>query len=34
LEELAIPKYVEFRDVLPKTPSGKIDKLALKQEVK
>jgi acyl-CoA synthetase (AMP-forming)/AMP-acid ligase II len=34
LEELAIPKYVEFRDVLPKNPSGKIDKLALKQEVK
>jgi acyl-CoA synthetase (AMP-forming)/AMP-acid ligase II len=34
LEELAIPKYVEFMNVLPKSPSGKIDKLALKQEVK
>ncbi len=31
LEEFAIPKYVEFRDFLPKTPSGKIDKLALKK---
>jgi acyl-CoA synthetase (AMP-forming)/AMP-acid ligase II len=34
LEEFAIPKYVEFRNVLPKNPSGKIDKLALKQGVK
>jgi long-chain acyl-CoA synthetase len=32
LEEFAIPKYIEFRDSLPKTSSGKIDKLALKQE--
>jgi acyl-CoA synthetase (AMP-forming)/AMP-acid ligase II len=32
LEEFAIPKYVEFRASLPKTSSGKIDKLALKQE--
>ena len=31
LEEFAIPKYVEFRDVLPKNPSGKIDKLALRR---
>lgn len=32
LEEFAIPKYFVFRDCLPKNPSGKIDKLALKQE--
>jgi len=32
LEEFAIPKYFVFRDSLPKNPSGKIDKLALKQE--
>ncbi|MCX5834891.1 MAG: AMP-binding protein, partial [Deltaproteobacteria bacterium] len=32
LEEFVIPKYFEFRDSLPKNPSGKIDKLALKQE--
>ncbi|MEW6375905.1 MAG: AMP-binding protein [Thermodesulfobacteriota bacterium] len=32
LEEFAIPKYIEFRDSLPKTSSGKIDKLTLKQE--
>ena len=32
LEEFAIPKYIEFRASLPKTSSGKIDKLALKQE--
>lgn len=31
LEEFAIPKYVEFRSSLPRTSSGKIDKLALKQ---
>ena len=31
LEEFAIPKYIEFRDSLPKTSSGKIDKLPLKQ---
>jgi acyl-CoA synthetase (AMP-forming)/AMP-acid ligase II len=34
LEELAIPKYVEFRNVLPKNPSGKIDKLKLKEEAR
>lgn len=34
LEEFAIPKYIEFRDALPKTSSGKIDKLTLKQEGK
>jgi amino acid adenylation domain-containing protein len=34
LEEFAIPKYIEFRASLPKTSSGKIDKLALKQEIK
>jgi acyl-CoA synthetase (AMP-forming)/AMP-acid ligase II len=33
LEEFAIPKYIEFRDSLPKTSSGKIDKLTLKQEI-
>jgi acyl-CoA synthetase (AMP-forming)/AMP-acid ligase II len=33
LEEFAIPKYIEFRDSLPKTSSGKIDKLTLKQEM-
>jgi len=32
LEEFVIPKYFEFRDSLPKNPSGKIDKLVLKQE--
>jgi long-chain acyl-CoA synthetase len=32
LEEFAIPKYLKFREFLPKNPSGKIDKLALKQE--
>ena len=32
LEEFVIPKYFEFREALPKNPSGKIDKLALKQE--
>jgi acyl-CoA ligase (AMP-forming) (exosortase A-associated) len=32
LEEFAIPKYIELRASLPKTSSGKIDKLALKQE--
>ena len=31
LEDFAIPKYIEFRDSLPKTSSGKIDKLPLKQ---
>lgn len=33
LEEFAIPKYIEFRDSLPKNSSGKIDKLKLKQEI-
>jgi acyl-coenzyme A synthetase/AMP-(fatty) acid ligase len=32
LEEFAIPKYIEFKDSLPKTSSNKIDKLTLKQE--
>jgi len=32
LEKFAIPKYIEFRDTLPQNPSGKIDKLLLKQE--
>jgi acyl-coenzyme A synthetase/AMP-(fatty) acid ligase len=31
LEEFAIPKYIEFRNSLPKTSSGKIDKLSLKK---
>ena len=31
LEEFAIPKHIEFRDSLPKTSSGKIDKLSLKE---
>ncbi len=31
LEEFAIPKFIEFRSSLPKTSSGKIDKLSLKQ---
>jgi fatty-acyl-CoA synthase len=34
LEDFAIPKFIEFRDSLPKNPSGKIDKLTLKQEIK
>ena len=34
LEEFAIPKYFEFRETLPKNPSGKIDKLLLKEESK
>jgi amino acid adenylation domain-containing protein len=29
LEDLMIPKFVEFRDALPKTPSGKIRKVEL-----
>jgi len=33
LEEFAVPKVIEFRDSLPKTSSGKIDKLTLKQEI-
>ena len=34
LEEFAIPKYLEFRNSLPKNSSGKIDKLILKEEAK
>jgi acyl-coenzyme A synthetase/AMP-(fatty) acid ligase len=34
LEEFAIPKHIEFRDFLPKTSSGKIDKLTLKHEIR
>lgn len=34
LEEFAIPKYFEFRSSFPRTSSGKIDKLTLKQETK
>jgi acyl-coenzyme A synthetase/AMP-(fatty) acid ligase len=30
LEDFALPKYLEFRDSLPKTSSGKIDRLALR----
>ena len=30
LEPFMVPKYLEFRDVLPKSPSGKIDKKQLK----
>jgi acyl-CoA synthetase (AMP-forming)/AMP-acid ligase II len=30
LEAFMVPKYIEFRDVLPKTSSGKIDKKALR----
>lgn len=30
LEPFMVPKYVEFRDSLPKSPSGKIDKKKLK----
>ena len=30
LESFMVPKYVEFRECLPKSPSGKIDKKALK----
>lgn len=33
LEDFAIPKFIEFRDSLPKNSSGKIDKLTLKQEI-
>ncbi|MCX7855329.1 MAG: AMP-binding protein [Anaerolineae bacterium] len=29
LEDFAVPRYVEFRESLPKTPSGKIDRRAL-----
>jgi acyl-CoA synthetase (AMP-forming)/AMP-acid ligase II len=32
LEPFMVPKYVEFRESLPKSPSGKIDKKALKAE--
>ncbi len=32
LQDLMIPKYVEFRETLPKTPSGKIRTAALKDE--
>lgn len=32
LEDFAMPRYVEFRTSLPKTSSGKIDKLALKAD--
>ncbi|MEJ2558385.1 MAG: hypothetical protein P8186_19645, partial [Anaerolineae bacterium] len=30
LEDFMVPKYVEFRDKLPKTSSGKIKKTGLK----
>ena len=30
LEPFLVPKYVEFRDSFPKSPSGKIDKKELK----
>ena len=30
LEPFMVPKYLEFRDSLPKSPSGKIDKKRLK----
>jgi long-chain acyl-CoA synthetase len=30
LEDFCIPKHLEFRDALPKTSSGKIDRLALR----
>jgi acyl-coenzyme A synthetase/AMP-(fatty) acid ligase len=29
LEDFMVPKYVEFRDVLPKSDNGKIDRRAL-----
>jgi acyl-coenzyme A synthetase/AMP-(fatty) acid ligase len=29
LEDFAVPKYVEFRESLPKTPSGKVSRRAL-----
>lgn len=32
LEPYMVPKYVDFRDSLPKSPSGKIDKKVLKAE--
>ena len=32
LEEFAIPKYFEFKSSFPRTSSGKIDKITLKQE--
>jgi long-chain acyl-CoA synthetase len=32
LEDFMVPKYVEFRDSLPKTSSGKIQASALKNE--
>ena len=32
LAPFKVPRYVEFRDELPKTPSGKIHKAALKSE--
>ena len=31
LEDFMVPKFVEFRDTLPKNPAGKIDKLQLAQ---
>lgn len=32
LEAIKVPKFVEFRDELPKTPSGKINKRILKEQ--
>jgi acyl-coenzyme A synthetase/AMP-(fatty) acid ligase len=31
LEPFMVPKYIEFRDALPKSPNGKIDKKMLKE---
>jgi acyl-CoA synthetase (AMP-forming)/AMP-acid ligase II len=33
LEPFMVPKYVDFRESLPKSPSGKIDKKSLKAEI-
>jgi len=32
LEDFAVPRYIEFRDDLPKNASGKIDRMVLKRE--
>ena len=34
LPYFAIPRYIEFRDSLPRTPSGKVQKYELRDEGK
>ena len=33
LEDFMVPHSIEFRDTLPKTPNGKVDRKTLKQEL-